>query len=62
MNKEEKSNIIMEICKNQELIFYGGGKELIRLSEDGDILIEGRLADNDKEVVNAMRDFISSLE
>ncbi len=34
------------------------GKEIIKLSEDGDILIKGKLIEQDIELVEAMREFL----
>ena len=38
----------------------GVGKASIKLRENGDILINGRLADNDKEIVDAFKEFVLS--
>jgi hypothetical protein len=32
--------------------------EILKLCENGDIFVNGRLAENDKEVVDAMREFL----
>ena len=32
--------------------------EIIKLHENGDIFIKGKMIENDKEVVNAMREFL----
>lgn len=36
----------------------GGGRELARFEADGDIYIKGKLAESDKEVVAALREFL----
>jgi hypothetical protein len=41
------------ICANEN-------NEILRLCENGDILIRGILCENDKEVVDAMREFLRS--
>ena len=33
-------------------------KEILKLCENGDIFVKGRLAENDKEVVDALREFL----
>lgn len=33
-------------------------KEILKLCANGDIFVKGRLAENDKEIVNALRDFL----
>jgi hypothetical protein len=33
-------------------------QEILKLCENGDIFVKGRLAENDKEVVDAMREFL----
>ena len=32
--------------------------EIIKLCENGDIFVKGKLIENDKELVNAMREFL----
>jgi hypothetical protein len=34
------------------------GREILKLCENGDIFIKGKLAENDKEVVDALREFL----
>lgn len=36
------------------------GEEVLKFCPNGDIYIWGRLAENDKEVVQGMRDFLTS--
>lgn len=33
-------------------------QEILKLCENGDIFVKGRLAENDKEVVDAFREFL----
>lgn len=40
--------------------FVNGNTEMLRLDPNGDIYIKGRLAENDLEVVNGMRDFLAA--
>jgi hypothetical protein len=35
-----------------------GAREILKLCENGDIFVKGKLAENDKEVVNALREFL----
>lgn len=42
------------------LSFHTGNKEIIKLCYNGDIFIKGNLVENDKEVVDAMREFLKS--
>jgi hypothetical protein len=44
----------------KEIKFYSNESqnEILKLCENGDIFINGRLAENDKEVVDAMRKFL----
>ncbi len=35
-------------------------KEILKLCENGDIFVNGRLAENDKQVVDALRKFLSN--
>jgi hypothetical protein len=34
------------------------GREILKLCENGDIFVKGKLAENDKEVVDALREFL----
>lgn len=47
------------LSEENEITFSVGGIEVIKLVENGDIYIKGNLAENDKEVVNAMREFLN---
>jgi hypothetical protein len=33
-------------------------QEILKLCENGDVFVKGRLAENDKEVVDALREFL----
>jgi hypothetical protein len=50
------------VPKEQNTIFFlqadKSNKEILKLCENGDIFVKGRLAENDKEVVDALREFI----
>jgi hypothetical protein len=49
------------IPQDQNTIFFmqdSGAREILKLCENGDIFIKGRLAENDKEVVDALREFL----
>jgi hypothetical protein len=35
--------------------------DLLRLEPNGDIFVKGRLIENDKEIVDALRDFITGV-
>ena len=51
-NKEFQSNTII-FSTNVD-------NEMIKLCDNGDILVKGKLIENDKEVVNAMREFLKT--
>ena len=34
------------------------GREILKLCENGDIFVKGKLAENDKEVVDALQEFL----
>ena len=42
------------------VLFSNERKEMLKLCPNGDIFVHGRLADNDKQVVDALRDFLRS--
>jgi hypothetical protein len=44
------------------ITFQGANSEpIIELKPNGDIFVHGRLAENDKEVVDGLRDFLAGL-
>ena len=49
------------IPQEQNTIFFmqdNGEREILKLCENGDIFVKGKLAENDKEVVDALREFL----
>ena len=40
--------------------FNTAGLQLIKLCDNGDIFVKGKLIENDKEVVDAMREFLKT--
>jgi hypothetical protein len=53
----------MEINKMEKnTIFFSqvdtSNREILKLCENGDIFVKGKLAENDKEVVDALREFL----
>lgn len=36
-------------------------REILKLCQNGDIFVNGRLAENDKEVVDALREFLKGV-
>lgn len=50
--KEFESNTIQ--------FFTNENNEVIRLCDNGDIFVKGKLIENDKEVVDAMREFLKA--
>ena len=49
------------IPQEQNTIFSmqdNGTREILKLCENGDIFVKGKLAENDKEVVDALREFL----
>jgi hypothetical protein len=56
-------NIKLTIPQEQNTIFFMKGndtKEILKLCQNGDIFVKGKLAENDKEVVDALREFLLS--
>jgi hypothetical protein len=50
------------VPQEQNTIFFlhvdKSNQEILKLCENGDIFVKGRLAENDKEVVDALREFL----
>ena len=48
-----------EITEDTDLIFYSNdAEEILRLCDNGDIHVHGNLAENDKDVVEGLREFL----
>jgi hypothetical protein len=59
-NGEPLQGTILKLIPKSDLepnsiLFSCEGKEMLKLCPNGDIFVHGRLADNDKEVVDALR-------
>lgn len=52
IGKEIKSNTIQ--------FFTNENNEIIKLCDNGDIFVKGKLIENEKEVVDAMREFLKT--
>jgi hypothetical protein len=48
------------LISEQNVVFLknNGTKELLKLCENGDIFVNGKLVENDKEVVDGLREFL----
>lgn len=51
-------NYKIDDFSNKDMSFHLSDQEIIRFCENGDILVKGNLIENDKELVNAMREFL----
>jgi len=49
-----------EFESNTIHFFTNGNNEIIKLCDNGDIFVKGKLIENDKEVVDAMREFLKT--
>jgi len=56
---QEDCTIIKQDSK--DITFSTSGKEVLSLKENGDIFVHGRLAENDKEVVDGMRQLLKQV-
>lgn len=58
------SDYIHKECKILDIELNGSitfGNDTLKLESNGDIYVHGRLAENDKEIVDTMRIFLSNL-
>ncbi len=62
MSKEENTFRLKNTVKSYPNVAISfktsDGIEIIKVCENGDIFIKGKLIENDKEVVDAMREFL----
>ena len=57
-NKEEGKHLASD--KNEIKFFTDHSTEVLKFCENGDIYVKGKLTENDKEVVSALREFLRS--
>jgi hypothetical protein len=61
LKEEPKQELTSVIPQEQNTISFmqdNAGREILKLCENGDIFVKGKLAENDKEVVDALREFL----
>ncbi|MEW9575451.1 hypothetical protein U9K47_08305 [Bacillus toyonensis] len=51
-------NRLVRDTSQDSINFMVGGQEIISLKSTGDIYVKGKLAENDKEVVDGMRELL----
>jgi hypothetical protein len=59
--KMDNIKLTSVVPKEQNTISFvqdNAGREILKLCENGDIFVKGKLAENDKEVVDALREFL----
>lgn len=55
------TDIASECQQDNSIKFFTGKTEpIMEFKQNGDIIIRGKLVENDKEVVDAMREFLKS--
>jgi hypothetical protein len=61
-NTKSKTNLMTSplLISEQNVVFLknNGTKELLKLCQNGDIFVNGKLVENDKEVVDGLREFL----
>jgi hypothetical protein len=58
INNPENTILIPKM--NADILYIGhDSKEILKISNNGDIFVKGRLVENDKEVVDALREFLT---
>jgi hypothetical protein len=62
MNTEQEELVLKSIIPSNTIFFMKGEThdEILRLCVNGDIFVKGKLIENDKEVVDALREFLES--
>lgn len=51
-------NMVVKNPKHDSIILKVGEQEMISLKSNGDIFVKGKLVENDKEVVDGLREFL----
>ena len=61
-NEDEEAGMEInddEITEDTDIVFYSNdAEEILRLCDNGDIYVHGHLAENDKDVVDGLREFL----
>lgn len=62
MELEQEELVLKSNIPSNTVFFMKGGThdEILKLCENGDIFVKGKLIENDKEVVDALREFLKS--
>jgi len=55
-----KEDNVPNILVDNNITFSTNGKEVLKLDENGDIFVKGNLVENDKDVVDTMREFLNN--
>ena len=53
---------MITIPQSGEITFTCGTIEMIKLTDSGDIFVKGKLIENDKEVIEGMREFLKIMK
>jgi len=57
--RSNEESPVVRLTPAGDLIFYAGNLEVMKFCENGDIYVQGRLAENDKAVVDGMRKLLA---
>lgn len=58
----EKAQEIKDLEQGNIIFHTKGENEILKLCSNGDILVKGKLVENDLEVVDALREFLKSIK
>jgi len=58
---DNKSSPVIILDVEENITFIVKGEEMLKLTADNNIYVQGRLAKNDKEVVEAMRNWLKKM-
>jgi len=58
---DNKSSPVIILDVKENITFIVKGEEMLKLTADNNIYVQGRLAKNDKEVVEAMRNWLKKM-
>jgi cytosine/adenosine deaminase-related metal-dependent hydrolase len=56
---DDREIIDDEMTEDTDIVFFSNdAEEILRLCDNGDIYVHGHLAENDKDVVDGLREFL----
>lgn len=60
-NQQNINNILTNSLENNDIIFYIGGEEIVKLADDGSFYVKGKKVIEDIELYNGFMTFLKGV-